>query len=52
MVNGGSSPLTSQRVTVFTSSYQEIEADDGVSDVILIRENDGEWREPVIEVEE
>ena len=52
MVNGGSSPLSSQRVIVFTPSYQEIEADDGVSDAILIRENDGEWREPSIEVEE
>lgn len=29
-------------------AYQEIDADDEVDD-ILIRENDGEWREPLIE---
>lgn len=31
-------------------AYQEIDADDEVDD-ILIRENDGEWREPLIEVD-
>ena len=33
-------------------SYIENCADDEISDAILIRENDGEWREPLVEVEE
>ena len=33
-------------------AYPEIYADDEVADTILIRENDSEWREPLIEVEE
>lgn len=32
--------------------YHEIYADDEVADTILIRENDSEWREPLIEEEE
>ena len=32
--------------------YIEENADDEVADTILIRENDGEWREPLIEEEE
>lgn len=31
--------------------YHEIYADDEVADTILIRENDGEWREPLVEEE-
>lgn len=33
-------------------SYIECCADNEVDDSILIRENDGEWREPLVEVEE
>lgn len=33
-------------------SYIECCADNEVDDSILIRENDGEWREPFVEVEE
>lgn len=33
-------------------SYIEHSADDEISATILIRENDGEWKEPLIEVEE
>ena len=33
-------------------SYIEYCADNEVDDSILIRENDGEWREPLVEVEE
>ena len=32
--------------------YKEDEQDFEVTGSILIRENDGEWREPLIEVEE
>ena len=32
--------------------YREKNADEEVLDNILIRENDGEWREPIVEVEE
>ena len=32
--------------------YKEIEQDAEVTDFLLIRENDSEWREPTIEVEE
>ena len=30
--------------------YKECRADEEVDDIILIREDDGEWREPLIEV--
>lgn len=33
-------------------SYMETESSDKVPDNILIREDDGEWREPLVEVEE
>lgn len=33
-------------------TYNENEQDEEVSDNILIREDDGEWREPLVEVEE
>ena len=33
-------------------SYMETESSDKVDDCILIREDDGEWREPLVEVEE
>ena len=33
-------------------SYVEREASEEVTEEVLIRENDGEWREPLIEVEE
>ena len=33
-------------------TYNENEQDEEVSDNILIRENGGEWREPLVEVEE
>lgn len=33
-------------------AYPEIYADDEVADTILIREDDSEWREPLIEEEE
>ena len=36
----------------YSYSYIESWADDEISEQILIRENDGEWREPLIEVEE
>lgn len=32
--------------------YKENEQDAEVTDLILIREDDGEWREPLVEVEE
>ena len=32
--------------------YRENEQDAEVADLVLIRENDGEWREPLVEVEE
>ena len=32
--------------------YKENEQDDEVTDFLFIRENDGEWREPLVEVEE
>ena len=39
--------------TVFSVySYDEKCADEEVGNVIVIRENDGEWREPLVEVEE
>ena len=31
-------------------AYREIDADDEVDDTILIRENDSEWRKPLVEV--
>ena len=33
-------------------SYLEIEASEKLDDGILIREDDGEWREPLVEIEE
>ena len=33
-------------------NYREIEQDEEVVDNTLIREDDGEWREPLVEVEE
>lgn len=33
-------------------SYMETESSDKVPDNILIREDDGEWKEPLVEVEE
>ena len=33
-------------------TYLESDADEVVDDTILIRENDGEWREPLVEVKE
>ena len=33
-------------------SYVEREASEEVTEEVLIRENDGEWREPLVEVEE
>ena len=30
-------------------AYKEIDADDEVDNIILIRENDSEWREPLVE---
>ena len=33
-------------------NYREIEQDEEVADSMLIREDDGEWREPLVEVEE
>lgn len=36
----------------YSFSYIENYADDEISELILIRENDGEWKEPLIEVEE
>ena len=33
-------------------SYMETESSDKVDDCILIREDDGEWREPIMEIEE
>lgn len=39
--------------TVFSyHSYVEREASEEVTENILIRENDGEWREPLVEVED
>lgn len=35
-----------------TYDYREYVQDEEVSDDILIREDDGEWREPLVEVEE
>ena len=32
--------------------YRDSEQDEEVADLVLIRENDEEWREPIIEVEE
>ena len=32
--------------------YKEREQDAEVEDLVLIREDDGEWREPLVEVEE
>ena len=36
----------------YSYSYIENCADDEISEKILIREDDGEWREPLVEVEE
>ena len=36
----------------YSYSYIENCADNEISERILIRENDGEWREPLVEVEE
>ena len=36
----------------YSYSYIENCADDEISEQILIREDDGEWREPLVEVEE
>ena len=33
-------------------AYKEIDANDEVDDTVLIREDDGEWREPLVEVDE
>ena len=35
-----------------THEYRECKQDKEVSDDFLIREDDGEWREPIVEVEE
>ena len=32
--------------------YEENEQDAEVTDFLLIREDDGEWKEPLVEVEE
>ena len=40
------------RLVYSINTYFEICANEEVDDCILIRENDGEWREPLVEVEE
>ena len=35
-----------------TFDYREYKQDEGVSEDMRIREDDGEWREPLVEVEE
>ena len=43
---------TDDRLVYSIHTYLEICANEEVDDCILIREDDGEWREPLVEVEE
>ena len=43
---------TDNRLVYSIHTYLEICANEKVDDYILIREDDGEWREPLVEVEE
>ena len=43
---------TDDRLVYSIHTYLEIYANEEVDDCILIREDDGEWREPIMEIEE
>ena len=43
---------TDGRLVYSIHTYLEIYANEEVDDCILIREDDGEWREPIMEIEE